>query len=65
MFGINKKMFIVLLDSIVNASNHVKYVSLINQKCYIQPFLINLHPNEHKNYTTIHLQLSYANVLEV
>ena len=29
MFGIIKKMFIVLLTSIVNASNHTKYVSLI------------------------------------
>ena len=40
-------MFIVLLSSIVNASNHTKCVSLSNQKCEIQPTLINLHPNEH------------------
>ena len=35
MFGIIKKMFIVLLTNIVNASNasnHTKYVSLSNQK---------------------------------
>ena len=47
MFGIIKKMFIVLLTSIVNASNHTKCVSLSNQKCEIQPTLINLHPNEY------------------
>ena len=47
MFGIFKKMFIVLLASIVNASNHTKCVSLRNQKCEIQPTLINLHLNEY------------------
>ena len=41
MFGLIKKMFIVLLTNIVNASNHTKYVSLSNQKCKIQPTLIN------------------------
>ena len=40
-------MFIVLLSSIVNASNSTKSVSLSNQKCMIQPTLINLHPNEY------------------
>ena len=40
MFGIIKKVFIVLLTSIVNASNHTKCVSLI------QPTL-NLYPNEY------------------
>ena len=47
MFEIIKKMFIVLLPSIVNASNHTKCVSLSNQKCGIQSTLINLHPNEY------------------
>ena len=47
MFGIIKKMSIVLLSSIANASNHTKCVSLSNQKCMIQPTLINLHPNGH------------------
>ena len=37
-------MFIVLLTSIVNTSNHTKCVSLSNRKCQIQPTLINLHP---------------------
>ena len=40
-------MFIVLLSNIVNASNHTICVSLSNQKCEIQPILINLHPNQH------------------
>ena len=37
-----------LLISIANASNHTKFMSLSNQKCMIQPILINLHPNEYK-----------------
>ena len=40
-------MFIVLSSSIVNVSNHTKCGSLSNQKCEIQPTLINLHPNEY------------------
>ena len=47
MFGIIKKIFIVLLTSIVNASNHTKCVSLSNQKCMTQLTLINLRPNEY------------------
>ena len=47
MFGIIKKMFIVLLGSIVNASTHIKCVYLSNQKCEIQPTLINLYLNEY------------------
>ena len=48
MFGIIKKMFIVLVtslintSSIVNTSNHTKCVSLSNQKCDK-----NLYPNEY------------------
>ena len=37
-----------LLISIVIVSNHTKCVSLSNQKCMIQPTLINLHPKEYK-----------------
>ena len=47
MFGLINKMFIVLLSNIVNGSNHTKYISLSNQKCIIQPTLINLDPNEY------------------
>ena len=49
MFALIKKTFIRLLSSIVNPSNHVKCVSLSNQKCEIQPTLINLHPNEYSH----------------
>ena len=48
MSGIIEKIFIVLLSSIVNDSNHTKCVSLSNQKCEIQPTPINLHPNEYR-----------------
>ena len=48
MFGIIKKMFIVLLTNIIlNASNHTKCALLCNQKWEIQPTLINLHRNEY------------------
>ena len=47
MLGIIKIMFIVLLSSIVNASNYTKCVSWSNQKCTIQLTFINLHPNEY------------------
>ena len=40
-------LFIVSLSNIVNGSNQTKCVSLSNQKCMIQPTLINLHPNEY------------------
>ena len=47
ILGITKQMFIVLLSSTVNASNHGKCVLLSNQKRMIQPTLINLHPNKY------------------
>ena len=40
-------MFIELLRSIVDVSNHTKCVSLNNQQYMTQPTLINLHPNEY------------------
>ena len=46
MFGIIKTILIVVSSGIVNACNHAKCVLLSNQKCQIQPTLINLHPNE-------------------
>ena len=39
------KMFIGLLASVLNASNHTKCISLSNQQCMVEPTLINLHPN--------------------
>ena len=52
MFGlrfwlIKKKTFIGLLTGLVNGSNHIKLVSLRNQKCMTQHTLINVHPNEY------------------
>ena len=46
MFGFIKKIFIVLLASIVNASNHTNCLSLSNPKCKVQPTFINFHTNE-------------------
>ena len=46
MFGLTKKIFIALLAGLVNGTDHTKCVSLINQKCKIQPFIINLNSNE-------------------
>ena len=40
-------MFMGLLISIANASNHAKCILLSNQKCMIQATFIILHPNEH------------------
>ena len=40
-------MFVMLLTSIVSASNHRKCVFFSNQKCIPQPILINLHPGEY------------------
>ena len=40
-------MFILLLASIVNASNYTKCISLSNQKCEGQPTPIKLHLNEY------------------
>ena len=58
MFGRIKKMFAVLLTSIVNASDRKKCVYLSNQKYMIQPtLLIYILMNTLKNYITIHLQL--------
>ena len=33
--------------NIVNGSNHTKCMSFSNQKCMIQPTIINLHSNEY------------------
>ena len=47
------QMLLILIDihelstGIVSASTHAKCVLLSNQKCMIQPTLINLHPNEY------------------
>ena len=60
MFGLIKK-YIYL----ANGSNHTNCVPLSNQKCKIEPILINLHPDTVKNFTIIHLQLNWIDMLEV
>ena len=47
MFGLIKKVFIVLLTSIVSTSNHTNCLSLSNEKCMIQPTFFILHTNEY------------------
>ena len=58
MFGIIKKIFIMLLSSVVNASNNTKCVSLSDQNCKIQPTLINILMNTVKSFNIIHSQLN-------
>ena len=62
MFQIVKKMFTVLLSSLINASKHAKCVLLSYKKCKIHATLINLHlyilMNTVKNFTTIYLRLN-------
>ena len=59
MFVVILKIFVVLLSNIVNGSNHTKCVSLNNEKCMIQPTLVNLHPNKTvKNFATIPFKLN-------
>ena len=55
MFGIIKKLLIVLLTSIANGCNNTKCVSLNNQIFEIQPTLINLHPNGYNQEVLIPL----------
>ena len=47
MLGLIKKIFYGLLTDIVSVSNHIKCMTLTNQKGMTQPTLINLHPNEY------------------
>ena len=54
MFGLSKRMFVLLLTSIVSVSNHAKGLSLSNQKCMTQPTSINLHPNEYSQELELH-----------
>ena len=58
MFGLFKKIFIVLLTGLVKGSNQTKRVLLSNQKCMIQLTLINLQTNEFHYY-------SFADKLDV
>ena len=55
MFGLIKKIFIGLLTGLVNGSNQTKCISLSNQKCIIQPTVVNLHPNEYSRESRYYL----------
>ena len=46
-YKIHDILFIGLLTGLFNGSNHTKCVLLSNQKCMIQPTLINSHPNKY------------------
>ena len=52
-------MFIVLLTSIVSASNHTKCISLNNQKPEFPTTLVNLNPN--KYYQKLNTRTKYKN----
>ena len=67
MFEIIRIRFIVLLTSIANASNNTNCVSLSNKKNarFNLFLLIYILMNTVINFTVIHLQLHYINVLEV
>ena len=68
MFGLTKKILIGILTDLVNESNHTKCVSLSNQKCMIQPTLINLHSNEYNqefNISSFVIKSDQIDVLEV
>ena len=59
MFGITKKMFIVLLASVVTNYTHAKCVSLIYQNARLNLLLlIYILTNTINNYTIIHLRLN-------
>ena len=49
MLGIikKKKIIVLSLSSIADATNHTKCVSLSNQKCETEASFINLHPNKY------------------
>ena len=50
-------MFIILLSTIVDASNYTKHVLLSNRKCEI-PLFIYILMNTVKNFITIHFRLN-------
>ena len=49
MFRLIKFFFVISLTGLVNESNHTKCILLSNQKCKIQPTLINLHHNKYNH----------------
>ena len=58
MFQLIKNVFIGLSTGLVNGSNPTRCVPLSNQKCKVQPTLINLHPSEYSQEFHYYLQLN-------
>ena len=58
MFQLIKNAFIGLSTGLDNGSNHTRCVPLSNQKCKVQPTLINLHPSEYSQEFYYYLQLN-------
>ena len=50
MLELIKKIFTELLTDLISATNHTKCVSLSNQKCMVQPNLINLHSKKYSQF---------------
>ena len=65
MSGLIRKIFPGLLTGIVQASNHRKCMLWSNQKCMIQPTLINVHCNEYIQEFHYYLLAVKLDVLEV
>ena len=65
MFGLIKKIFIGLLTGLVIGSNCTKCFGKQLEICMTRPtLLIYILTNKVKNFTTIHLCLTYVDVLE-
>ena len=60
-----KYLFILLLTSLVNASNHAKCISLNNQQCMTQTTFIKLYPNEYSQGLHYYPFAANLDVLEV
>ena len=55
-------MFVILLNSLFNASSYTKCASLSNQKCQTQLTLVNVHPNKYSQKLHYYLHCVKNNV---
>ena len=58
MFVFIKTKFVGFFASIINSSNHTKYVFLSKKRCKTQPTIISLNPYEYTEGLHCHLQLT-------
>ena len=63
--GLLKYLFILLLTSVVNASNHAKCISLNNQQYMTLTTFIKLYPNEYSQGLRYYPFAANLDVLEV